>query len=248
MSVERITEAWDWINDTEDGVFYMHRTKIGKWCEIKHAQAVVDFWKQRAEAAETNHQQACELVAKMHAAAVGKVTGPNRGVVEDVEDLRAERDQLKQRVTDLSLALSAADDVATTYEPEGMLHDKVTRIGIRLDEMERSRDIARHCSASKGREIESKRAELLELDKLRQQNTAEIALLTKQVEKLNTAMIAVAAECARGDGLPSDNPDDYHADDQIWVRGSVAAARESHSTAIRWAKTLRDAAVAAGGE
>jgi len=38
------------------------------------------------------HLQACELVAKMHAAAVGAVTGPNRGVVEDVEDLRRSRD------------------------------------------------------------------------------------------------------------------------------------------------------------
>ena len=33
---------------------------------------------------------------KVHAAAVGEVTGPNRGVVEDVEDLRRSRDQWKK--------------------------------------------------------------------------------------------------------------------------------------------------------
>ena len=42
------------------------------------------------------HLHACHLVAQMHAAAVGEVTGPNRGVVEDVEDLRLSRDQWKK--------------------------------------------------------------------------------------------------------------------------------------------------------
>lgn len=36
-----------------------------------------------------DHAGACETVAKMHEAAVGKVTGPRRGVIEDVADVRA---------------------------------------------------------------------------------------------------------------------------------------------------------------
>lgn len=40
-------------------------------------------------------EKACELVAKMHAAAMGRICGPARGVVEDVEDLRKERDALR---------------------------------------------------------------------------------------------------------------------------------------------------------
>lgn len=36
-----------------------------------------------------NYEGACKTIADMHAAAVGEVTGPNRGVVEDVADLRA---------------------------------------------------------------------------------------------------------------------------------------------------------------
>ena len=38
------------------------------------------------------------LVAKMHEAAVGRVDAPIRGVIEDVEDLRIERDSLKAQL------------------------------------------------------------------------------------------------------------------------------------------------------
>lgn len=35
-----------------------------------------------------NYEGACKLVAEMHAAAVGKITGPRLGVVEDVAAIR----------------------------------------------------------------------------------------------------------------------------------------------------------------
>lgn len=41
-----------------------------------------------------DYERACALVADMHAAAMGGVVGPARGIVEDVADLRAERDAL----------------------------------------------------------------------------------------------------------------------------------------------------------
>lgn len=46
----------------------------------------------RADAARyhEDHDGACQLVARMHAAAVGSMRAPIRGVVEDIEDLRAE--------------------------------------------------------------------------------------------------------------------------------------------------------------
>ena len=40
---------------------------------------------------------ACVMVADMHAAAIGRVGGPLRGVVEDVTDVRKERDELRAR-------------------------------------------------------------------------------------------------------------------------------------------------------
>lgn len=45
-------------------------------------------------------------IAKMHAAAVGEVTGPRRGVVEDVEDLKAAHDHLEAEVARLTGLLS----------------------------------------------------------------------------------------------------------------------------------------------
>lgn len=53
----------------------------------------------RAENArlKDDYQHACKTVAEMHAAAVGQIVGPNRGVVGDVADLRTERDDWKAR-------------------------------------------------------------------------------------------------------------------------------------------------------
>jgi hypothetical protein len=67
----------------------------------------------RAEAAEhkTNYLGACKTIAAMHAAAVGEVCGPRRGVVEDVADLRAERDSLRQQ---LAAAKAEAEGLAET--------------------------------------------------------------------------------------------------------------------------------------
>ena len=42
-----------------------------------------------------NYEKACHTVALMHATAVGEVTTPKRGVVEDEEDLRLENARLK---------------------------------------------------------------------------------------------------------------------------------------------------------
>ena len=38
------------------------------------------------EAKHQDHEAACCIIADMHRAAVGEITGPRRGVVEDVED------------------------------------------------------------------------------------------------------------------------------------------------------------------
>jgi len=57
--------------------------------------------------------QACLLVAKMHAAAVGAMIGPKRGVVEDIEDLRLERDTLQADNARLREALIGYHSVAS---------------------------------------------------------------------------------------------------------------------------------------
>lgn len=45
-----------------------------------------------------NYLRCCQTVAAMHEAAMGEVCGPRRGVVEDVEDLRKERDALRAEI------------------------------------------------------------------------------------------------------------------------------------------------------
>lgn len=54
-----------------------------------------------------DYDSACRTVAEMHAAAVGSVRGPIRGVVEDVEDLRVERDELRRQVDELTATAAA---------------------------------------------------------------------------------------------------------------------------------------------
>jgi len=50
------------------------------------------------------HGEACQLVARMHEAAVGEVRGPSVGVVEDVAALRAEVERLRAALVDIESA------------------------------------------------------------------------------------------------------------------------------------------------
>lgn len=49
----------------------------------------------------TDYEEACKLVAYMHAAAMGKVTSPVLGVIEDVAALKAEADRLRGVVSEV---------------------------------------------------------------------------------------------------------------------------------------------------
>jgi hypothetical protein len=51
----------------------------------------INYWRKQ-------HAEACDLVARMHKAAVGEVTGPKRGVVEDVEDVRLRAEAAEKQV------------------------------------------------------------------------------------------------------------------------------------------------------
>jgi hypothetical protein len=65
-----------------------------------------------AEQYKRDHLAACETIAQMHAAAVGQVRGPIRGVVQDVEDMRTLFDQTVKHFD------------ATKRELERVLHSK----------------------------------------------------------------------------------------------------------------------------
>lgn len=112
------------------------------------------------------HQAACELVAKMHAAAVGEITGPKRGVVEDVADAIAKlRDELETERMRLAgcgfAALGYFDGCCDTYKSAS------------LDDVLRLRD--------RNAELTAENRELRMSRSLRQeQHDGEIAELTAQ--------------------------------------------------------------------
>lgn len=55
--------------------------------------------KQELAAVRADYDRACKTIALMHAAAVGEITGPKRGVVEDVADVRAELEREKAKTS-----------------------------------------------------------------------------------------------------------------------------------------------------
>src|SRR5690606_13162555 len=86
-NVERLCVAYDELRD--------------KARNMASAEAYANM-RERAENAErelkektTDYERACQTIALMHDAATEKGQGPIRGVVEDIEDLRKERDQLR---------------------------------------------------------------------------------------------------------------------------------------------------------
>jgi hypothetical protein len=65
------------------------------------------------EQAQADYQAACNLVANMHEAAVGAKVGPKQGVVEDIINLREERDALQAKN---KVLLDAAQAVVDRWE------------------------------------------------------------------------------------------------------------------------------------
>lgn len=64
-----------------------------------------------------DYMGACKLVADMHMAAMGGVVGLVRGVVEDVQDLRLERDKLTGEAEVMRDLLRECHSVIRTIEP-----------------------------------------------------------------------------------------------------------------------------------
>ena len=85
--------------------------------------------------AETNEKElhekytgACKLVAEMHAAAVGEVTGPRFGPVEDVSDLKSRFDSLAKRHERIFEALKRAHSWFGGIEYTDNIRDKADEL------------------------------------------------------------------------------------------------------------------------
>ena len=74
-------------------------TELGELAEIVTSKdAAIAALKAENERLKEDYERACKTVADMHAAAVGEIMGPKRGVVEDVADIRTELEQLRKVV------------------------------------------------------------------------------------------------------------------------------------------------------
>jgi hypothetical protein len=67
------------------------------------------------------HISACRTVAAMHEAALGEVTGPKRGVVEDVADVRLRAEKAEAKVIALRFALCRLWCATGPKEFEGLV-------------------------------------------------------------------------------------------------------------------------------
>ncbi len=76
--------------------------------------ATIDELEAEVKRLKADHLGACRTVALMHGAIVGEGNGAIRGVVEDVEDVVAERAALRARVDELMAEVGKAGDALQT--------------------------------------------------------------------------------------------------------------------------------------
>lgn len=106
-----IVDDRDFRNQTWCGRGFRHSTLPDTHlttCMECLSMSEVEVLKMEIESLKVDHSNACHTIAQMHAAAMGEVTGARRGVVEDVEDVRVERDRLRGQVAEMRSALEKA--------------------------------------------------------------------------------------------------------------------------------------------
>tara|TARA_R100000789_G_scaffold79924_1_gene75189 strand:+ start:86 stop:445 length:360 start_codon:yes stop_codon:yes gene_type:complete len=77
----------------------------------------IEYLKAEVERHKNDEEYACQLVASMHAAAVGEVKGPKRGVVEDVKDLREGYVEMAQMLDDIVALSTPVPDTESSFVP-----------------------------------------------------------------------------------------------------------------------------------
>lgn len=99
---------------------------------------------QEAARYKDDHLRSCQLVAELHAAATGRTgEGPRRGVVEDVADVRAERDHLQGVVRAQEAAVAstvrdasrAREQAAECMRETAQLHRQLDSLGTNPDRL-----------------------------------------------------------------------------------------------------------------
>jgi len=135
VAKEFAEEVWRHLIGINSG----EKARVARLELVKAATALItadrDRLARRVAELEGERDRACQTIAAMHAAAVGEVRGPIRGVVEDIADLRAKVENLEidkqQQVEELHglYAKLAAAGGGVDKEPFPMLRINFVELG-----------------------------------------------------------------------------------------------------------------------
>lgn len=145
------------------------------------------------ERLKADHEAACIIIADMHAAAMGEVTGPKRGVVEDVADVRSELNSTKEELETERMRLAGCGVAALGYF-DGCCDEYKSSS---LDDVLRLRQ-----------QLKAAQEEIITLQKLN-----GVTLVSELRDQLATAEQRVAEACAKVCMGPKGSDGNIFADD-----------------------------------
>jgi hypothetical protein len=146
-------------------------------------------------------ERACKLIADMHSAAVGEVTGPRLGVVEDVAALRAEVERLRSELNLTNVTLDDRDKSKRAAWEE----IERWRAGDGVAVMREALHQSQEALAERNLEVIDLQAVLEDLRKVAAPAAKEVAQLKVEVSQLQGVLIAHGlAEAAAA--APSEEP------------------------------------------
>lgn len=174
-----------------------------------------------------SYQRCCELVAELHEAATGrKGEGPRAGVVEDVREVRHQRDDLRRL---LDRARERGDDLARELHPlreernklqvqARVCREDADRNAARAEKAEqalghvnRERDAAHDARLALAHELDTVQAQLRERERMHREDVQRMAkTLEAQEDRAGTAERALGRLTAAADLAPAHAP---------WARG-----------------------------
>lgn len=158
------------------------------------------------------YEEACALIARMHAGAVGEVCGPIVGVVEDVETVRRERDQaraaLKASEEEFRGLVARHDETLRKLDAAQVL---AVRLEADLSNALRERDAATACLAGREKHLGERIKTLIASGDLSARAVdfhagratkaeARVAELEREVETLKGAVVDGVLELLEGAG------------------------------------------------
>lgn len=194
-----------WVTDSTDPTIANIEIPAGP--ELKQAPDIIDEafrLRRELDEAQKNYVGACQTIAAMHAAAVGGIQAPNRGVVEDVAALRADLLELRAKRPNQAAIDQVAESLCSLVGDDGRFREDIRRelrenfgeFGVNeFPELMKLRGYYRQIVATLGRDDV--------LNELRDQHAKQVALsdkigeLTRIIQLQNAALDTLESHADR---------------------------------------------------